>query len=802
MKLPLKWIKKYTNIDMPASDYVSKMILAGNAVEEVIPPEASGIVVGLIQSVIKHPNSDHLLICKVDVGEPEPLQIVTGASNVFEGAYVPVAIDGAKLPGGKVIKKGKLRGEVSQGMMCGGEELCVPDHLYPGAGVDGILIFNEPHELGTNALDILGIGDTIIDFEVLANRPDCLSAYGIARETAAVLKSTFNAPSGSVKVSGGKPSDHVSIDVRDGDLCPRYCAAVVVNVKIAQSPMWIREALHGAGIRSINNIVDITNYVMMETGHPMHAFDLSKVRGSKIVVRRANEGEILTTLDGKERTLTNSMLVIADGESATGLAGIMGGEESEITENTKAIMFECAAFDRTNIRLSSRALGLRTESSGRFERGVTPLTAKDAITRALNLVNELDAGQVVGENERDAVIDIYPNPAKPTVVRGSCDRIRERIGVDVPNATMAEILSSLHFDVRLDGDTLEATVPDFRQDVEMEADLSEEILRIYGYHHLKPTLPIGEMMAGGRNARLTRDELLKHTLLTLGANEIIGFSFQSRAKLQALGLSENDVRANPIEIRNPLGEDTAVMRTSLVPFMLDALATNEARRNDAALLFELSTVFTNTYNNEEKKAGELPFERRVLCVGAYGDGFDFYRMRGVAEYIASMFEIKHTIKRAVEPYHHPGRAATLTRGGNVIASLGEVHPEAAAKFGLTRRAYILEIDVDALPTPRDKKIVELPKFPASSRDVSMIMDESVQLGDMQDAIVKSCGAKLESVRLFDVYRSDKMPGKKSAAFALVFRSLDHTMTDDETNALFEKMVKDISGRFNAEIRSK
>ncbi|MDR1570510.1 MAG: phenylalanine--tRNA ligase subunit beta [Oscillospiraceae bacterium] len=804
MKLPLSWIKEYVNINVSADEYRSRMILAGDGIEGVEEPgaEISNVVVGRIESIRKHANSDHLLICRVDVGG-EALQIVTGAPNVFEGAYVPVALHGAFLPGGKSIKRGKLRGEVSEGMLCSGSELNVPDALYPGAGVDGILIFNEPHPPGADVRPILGIDDTIIDFEVLANRPDCLCAWGIARESAAVLGTEFRKPEIKVKTSGGNIGDFASVDVRDGALCPRYTACAINNARVAPSPMWMRKALNGAGMRSINNIVDITNYVMLETGHPMHAFDLDKVRGRRIIVRRASPGETLRTLDEKERTLTCDMLVIADAEGATGLAGIMGGEESEITQDTKVILFECAAFDRTSVRLTSRALGMRTESSGRFEKGVTPETVRTAMLRACQLVNLLNAGDVVGESpDNGMMIDLYPNPSLPAAVRADCARIRERIGVDVPDERMAEILRALHFGVSLDGGALTAMPPAFRQDVDQEADLAEEIIRLYGYHHLKPTLPIGAGIPGKRSERMRMTDSVKAFLRAWGGNETLAFSFVSPASLEKLGLPAGDLRLSPVAIRNPLGEDTKVMRTTLVPSMLDALALNQSRKNEACLLFETGAAFETIRGGAQKKEGELPWERQTLCIGAYGASVDFYEMRGIVEALLKSFGIAAAIERGADAYYHPGRSARLTASGQSVAQLGEAHPDTAERFRIEGRVYIAEIDLDALaalavPAP---PIRELPRHPAVSRDVALTMDESVPLGGVRDAIENACGPLLESASLFDVYRGARLGGKKSAAFSLRFRAPDRTLTDEEVDKIFERMLSSVEEQYGAEIR--
>ena len=553
----------------------------------------------------------HLHECTVDVGGPETLHIVCGAPNVAAGQLVPVALDGAHLPGGVKIKKGKLRGMISEGMICSGEELHVPTELYPNIEEKGILVFQEDYPLGADVKPILGIDDTAVDFEILANRPDCLCAIGIARETAAALDTEFHAPEITVTEAGGDIHDEVKVRVEAPDLCPRYAARVIKNVRIAPSPLWLRKYLHGAGLRAINNIVDITNYIMIEYGHPMHAFDLSKVRGRQIVVRRAHPGETLTTLDGNERALRTDDLVICDEERATGLAGIMGGEESEITEGTTDVMFECAAFDRTAIRLTSRALGMRTESSGRFERGVAAGTVMDALDRACMLVNLLDAGDVVS-----GVIDLYPNPRPAQVITASVAHIQERAGVPIPADDMVRILKKLHFGCERDGDTLTVTVPAFREDLDGEADICEECLRIYGYQHIPATPLSGQTTQGGVSPMKALKDRAARLLTGMGYLEVMNFSFTGIKEIQKLGLPEGDLRNDPMPILNPLGEDAAVMRPTLACGMLHTLAFNMNHSTPAARLYEMAAVFDHHHRTDEG----LPTETQTLCLGAYGPG--------------------------------------------------------------------------------------------------------------------------------------------------------------------------------------
>ena len=795
MKLGMNMIREYADIPVSPKEYESKMIMSGTAVEGV--EDVSGgvekVVVGRVLTCEDVPDT-HLHQCTVDVGGEEPLHIVCGAPNVKAGVLVPVALDGAKLPGGIKIKKGKLRGMVSEGMLCAATELKVPVELYPSVGDEGLLIFNEEYPLGADVKPILGIDDYTVDFEILANRPDCLSALGIARETAAALGTEFKAPDTSVKEMGGSILDEVKVEVKDTDLCNRYTARVIKNVRVAPSPMWMRKYLHAAGLRSINNIVDITNYIMLEYGCPMHAFDLSKVRGRHIIVRRANEGEKLTTLDGEERILRQSDLCICDESVATGLAGIMGGEESEITESTTEVMFECAAFDRTAIRLTSRALGMRTESSGRFERGVCPAIIMDALNRACHLVNELDAGDVVS-----GCIDIYPNPKEQKVITASVKRIQIRAGVEIPAEDMVSILKKLFFDVTLDGDTLTVKVPAFREDMEGEADVCEECLRMYGYDHIGATPLHGLTTQGGVSPMKSLKNRLGKILQGLGYLEVMNFSFIGVKEIAKLELEEGDLRLDPMAIRNPLGEDTAVMRPTLVSSMLKTLSYNMNHATEAANLYEMAAVFNHHTPTEEG----LPTETQTLCLGSYGDEADFFTVRTAAEALLRACGIQCEVEAGGEKYHHPGRCARLIRGNQVFAVIGEVHPAVRENFDMPRRAVIAEINLQQL-LEMGKPMGEmkaLPRFPAMTRDLALVMDDSVNVGPLMASMKKAAGNLLESIEMFDVYRGAQVgEGKKSVAFSLTFRASDRTLTDEEITKAMDKVQKTCAEKFEAVIR--
>lgn len=796
MKLAMNMIRQYAEIPVTPQEYAERMIMTGTAVEGVedIAQGMDKVVVGRVLTC-EGVEGTHLHQCTVDVGGEEPLHIVCGAPNVAAGELVAVALDGSHLPGGVKIKKGKLRGMVSEGMLCSATEMKVPQELYPSVGDEGILLFQEDYPLGSDVRPILGIDDTAVDFEILANRPDCLCAMGIARETAAALGTEFKAPQITVQESGGDIHNEVKVSVEAPDLCPRYAARVIKNVRVKPSPMWLRKYLHGAGLRSINNIVDITNYVMIEYGHPMHAFDLSKVRGREIIVRRAHEGEMLTTLDGAERALRTDDLVICDRERATGLAGVMGGEESEILEGTTDVMFECAVFDRTAIRLTSRAHGMRTEASGRFERGVACGTVIEAINRACELVNQLDAGDVVS-----GLIDLYPNPRPQQTIIASVSRIQERAGVDIPPEAMVEILRKLQFGCEREGDTLTVTVPCFREDLDGEADICEECLRMYGYEHIGATNLRGQTTQGGVSPMKALKNRVARILTGLGYLEIMNFSFTGLAEIQKLGLPQDDLRNQPMPIRNPLGEDTAVMRPTLVCDMLRTLSFNMNHSTESASLYEMAAVFDHHHPTQEG----LPTETQTLCLGSYGPDVDFFSVRGALEAILRACGITCEVEAGADIYYHPGRYARLTRGGVVFAKLGEVHPDVRERFDLPKRAVVAELNLQTLLTYAKPmgEMKPLPRFPAMQRDLALVMEESVAAGPLMAAMRKAAGNLLESIEMFDVYRGIQVGlGKKSIAFSLTFRAADRTLTNEEVQKAMDKVQAVCENKFGAVLRA-
>lgn len=797
MKTSMNWLREYVDIPLSNEAYMHAMIRTGTEIEGVEPLSGGmdKVVVGRVLSCVRHENSDHLSVCQVDVGSGDPLQIVCGAPNVKAGILVPVAVAGATLPGGHQIREGKLRGVLSQGMLCSATELKVPQELYPSVGDEGLLIFQEDYPLGEEVSSILGLDDAVVDAEILANRPDLLSVWGLARETAAVLDKPFRMPKTGFEELPGSISDEVSIRVEDADLCPRYTTRVIKDVRIGPSPLWLRSYLHAAGMRAINNIVDITNFVMLETGHPMHAFDLKEVRGKEIIVRRAKAGELLTTLDGKEHSLSGGELLICDREGPTGLAGIMGGLESEITEGTRDILFECASFDRSHTRITARALGIRTESSSRFERGVSPATVMQALDRACHLVEALEAGKVLA-----GCIDLYPSPVAHQPIEASVRRINALTGVPMAGEEMLALLQRLHFEAELAGDRLTVTAPDFRQDIEQEADICEEVLRMGGYERIPSTRLRGETTQGADSLSRRRQSRLSSLLMGLGYDEIMNYSFFSQKQLDSLRLPADDPRLQALRILNPLGEDSALMRTSLMPDMLKVLALNMNHGNAEARLYEFGRVFDPVQRTKEG----LPTERPRLSLGCYGEGQDFYSIRDAVLSLFTREGIGYDIRRHQEPYLHPGRSACILHDEKTLAVVGEVHPSIMEDYGMNGRAFLADVDLEAVCAAASplQSVQDLPRMPAVSRDIALVMDEAQELLPLQRAIERACGPLLEKVELFDVYRGAQLgEGKKSAAFALTLRAADRSLEEKEIQAVVDKVQRSVKAQFGAELRS-
>ncbi len=796
MKISLNWLKRYVDIDVPVSELCDKMVMAGFEVESIenLADSIKNVVAAKILKIEKHPDSDHLLICQMDIGNGEELQIITGAQNVFEGAIVPAALHDSLLPDGTHIKKGKLRGLESNGMLCSGGELGLTEADYPGAEVNGILILKDDVAVGADIRDVLGLNDVIIDFKITANRPDCQCVLGVAREVGVVLSKTFNAPDLNYNTSGGNIKDMIDIEVLDYDLCPRYMGSCVSNLRIKESPDWMKQALRAAGMRPINNIVDITNFVMLETGQPMHAFDRRDIKGNKIIVRRANDGDAFVTLDTKEHTLDSSMLVIADAEAPSCLAGVMGGLDSEIKNDTAELFLESAKFRRDNIRKTCRALGLRTEASSRYERGTDIMNVEYAMKRALSLIYELDAGDII-----EGVIDRNAGLPEPRHLSVQSKKIGELLGVNIAEEKMVEILNSLHITTTCENGVLECDIPSFRDDIEGCADLAEEVMRIYGYDYIVGTKMNGPVLRGTILPERRNSNEVKAVMSAAGAREITTYSFISSKALEPLGLNEDDERNRAIRLINPLGDEYSTLRTQLTTSMLTVLGTNYNRKNKNVRLYEISKRFIAKAFPLTEQPDEIP----TMSVGAYGENEDFFTMKGMVESILSRFCSHHKIERSAEPFLHPGRQAVIKAGnGDVLAVFGEVHPSTAAAFGINDRAYVAEIYLDKLYASKKRAVTykPLPKFPAVTRDYAVLCNSETAVGTIFESIRKSAGRLCESVKLFDVYEGTQIPeGKKSVAFSVTLRSADSTLTDAETEAVTERIIKGLEAA-GAELR--
>ena len=795
MKISLNQLKNYVDIDVSVEELCNKMTMAGFEIEECVnlADTCKNVVAARIISLAPHENSDHLKICQMDVGGDAPVQIVTGADNVFPGALVPAALDNSHLPNGMHIKKGKLRGVESIGMLCSGEELCLKDYDYPGAEVYGILILKNEYPAGTDMRDILGLNDHIIDFKITANRPDCNCVLGVAKEISVVLKKEFHPPVPTYTTKGGDIHDYVNVEVKDFDICPRYISRAVKNLRIKESPDWMKRAIKASGMRPINNIVDITNFVMLETGQPMHAFDRREIKDSKIVVRRAYDGEKLTTLDEKEHNLSSDMLVIADSQNATGLAGIMGGLNSEIKEDTVELIFESAKFRRDSIRHTARALGIRTESSGRFEKGIDIKNVEYAMERALQLIDMLDAGDIV-----EGVIDLNEGLPEDRIINTTVKDITSLLGVDVPTDIIVDILNRLQLPTVLDGEKLTVRVPSIRDDVEGRADLAEEVMRIYGYDHIVGTSMKGSLSRGKKLGSRLKDDLVKSVLCSLGCREIATYSFISSKAIDNLMLAEDDTRRTAIKILNPLGDEYSTLRTQLTTNMLTVLSTNLNRKNKAARLFEISKRFVP----HSLPLDAQPDELATLSIGVYGEEEDFFTLKGLVEAVLETRGAKAEYERSSEPYLHPGRQAVATFDGKDLAVFGELHPSVCAKYDLDTKVYVAEIKLDELYKIEKQAVIyrQLPKFPAVERDFAVLCDIDLAVGKMEKVIKEAAGKLCEQVELFDVYIGSQIPsGKKSVAFRVTLRSAEATLTDEQSAAVQDKIIKKLAA-CGAELR--
>lgn len=784
MKLSMNWLKDYVKEDFDPKAYSDKLTMTGSKVEGYETPadEIKNVVVGKLITVEKHPDSDHLLICMVDIGEGEPVQIVTGAQNVKPGELVPAALHDSYLPGGVHIKAGKLRGVPSNGMLCSLGELGLDKHDFPYAEEDGIFLLQEDCKPGDDICKVLGLDDVTVEFEITSNRPDCLSMIGLARETAASFGTELNVPAPVVKeTDNGKTiNDYVRVEVLDSKLCPRYTARVVENVKIEPSPNWLRARLRACGIRPINNIVDITNYVCLEYGQPMHAFDASYLAGSKIVVRHADKGEVITTLDGVERKLSDEMLVIADAEKAVAVAGVMGGENSEINADTKTIVFESANFNGPSVRLTAKAIGLRTEASGRYEKGLDPENTLPAIERACELIEMLGAGEVV-----KGVIDIYPEKPVQREIPFNADKINAFLGTDVSEDEMKETFKKL--EIKLENGILYP--PSYRADLESMQDIAEEVIRIHGYDLIPTTNFKAEALVGRRNAKQKTLCLIDELLTNEGFYEVQTFSFISPKFYDNILMPVDSPLRKSVIISNPLGEDTSIMRTTAVPSVLEVLATNRRYRNKNTKIYENAKVYI------VKEGEEQPEERTSTVMAAYGD-VDFYDMKGYCENILDMLGISgyEFVANKEAPAFHPGRCASVySRDGKRLMVFGQVHPAVQENYGLDIESYVIVCDTEELFALEnfEKHYKALPKFPSSERDLAFVCDKSLTSGEIKKAIMKYGGKMLESVEVFDIFEDDDKVGvgKKSMAYNLVLRSQEKTLSVEDCDKAVAKILK-------------
>ena len=792
MKLSREWLGEYTTIGAPDKEYCDAMTMSGSKVEgwEVTGSEISRVVVGRVLSMERHTNSDHMWVCKIDVGGERELQIVTGAQNVNIGDLVPVALDGSTLPGGKEIRTGKLRGELSEGMLCSLGELGLEQRDFPYAIEDGIFILEEDCVPGDDIREVCGLNDSVVEFEITNNRPDCLSVRGLARESACTFHTPLTFAEPTVTAGHGDIHEKLSVEIKDAELCPRYTARMVKNIKIAPSPKWMRRRLRASGVRPINNIVDITNYVMLEYGQPMHAFDYACLHDGKIIVRRAEEGESLRTLDGNDHALTPGMLVIADPEGPVALAGVMGGANSEITDETTTIVFESANFLGHSIRKTAIALGMRTDASGRFEKGLDLFATVPAVDRACELVEMLGAGEVF-----DGTIDVLAKEPETTFIELDDKRINALLGTDIPREFMADTLTSLGFE--LNGNTL--TVPSWRGDCTMLADIAEECARFWGYDKIEATDIRGAATQGGYSEKTLFVRKLGTACRAMGYTEVMTYSFVSPSSLDKIKVPADSPLRDNYRILNPLGEDTSVMRTTALPSMLGVLSTNLSRRNMEAKLYEMATVY-------KKQPGKvLADERTVLTLGAYGGDVDFFALKGAVEALlctARTPDVRFTADTETAAFH-PGRCAAVWSGDTRLGTLGQIHPNVCAAYGLDGATYCAEIDVVLLHDLEGAEPVytPLPRFPAITRDIAVVCDAAVPVGELTECIRKAEKNVLRGVKLFDVYTGVGIPeGKKSVAFSLTLRSDDGTLTDDHAEEAVRAVLDALRENFGAVIR--
>lgn len=810
MQVSIKWLKDYIDFTETPEQLADKLTMAGIPVENAVDPGEGleKVVTGRIEKLEPHQNSDHLQICTMNVGLAENIIIVTGAQNVAEGQVVPVAMVGAHLPNGMKISKGKLRGVASNGMLCSAQELKLDLEKLPEEQKTGIFILPSDTPVGIPAKDVLGLNDVVLEFELTANRADCFSVFGLVREIAAITGNKPHFP--EIKVNeddNTKLNDIFSVEIADPDLCSRFSTRMLKNVKIGPSPEWMQQRLEGAGIRSINNVVDVTNFVMIELGHPMHAYDYDKITGKKLIARRAIEGEELHTLDDTSRKAKGEMLVIADSEKAAGLAGIMGGFETEITDTTTTVVLESADFYGPCIRRTARACGLSSEASGRFERGVDSETTIKALDRAAQLLQEMGACTVC-----EGIVDVYPNPKQANYVTFTPEQINNHLGTNIAKDVMLNIITSVGFDVTKDeNDEITVKVPSWRNDVTCMADISEEIARLHGFDKIKSTLPNGVSMQGTQSAKQTFIDKVKASLSSQGLYETISFALTNEETFNKLNIPQDSPLRKAVPIMNPLSDEYPLVRTTLLSSIFDNLARNLARKNDDVALFEVGSVFfpkalpvTELPDEVVKIAGAITGRRNAQGWNQTNDMVDFYDAKGIIEeLLANLRVTRYTVEAGTHYAMHPGKTALFKKGRDVIATVGEVHPAVLSAYGITKPVYIFELDATTVMKymAKDLKYKALPKYPATSRDLAMLVDVDVNAADIEKAMTKAAGQNLTQITLFDVYTGKQVEeGKKSLAFSLTFQSNDKTLTDAEIDPAIEKIVAKLQKDFNANLR--
>lgn len=810
MQVSIKWLKDYIDFTETPEQLADKLTMAGIPVENVVDPGEGleKVVTGRIEKLEPHQNSDHLQICTMNVGLAENIIIVTGAQNVAKGQVVPVAMVGAHLPNGMKISKGKLRGVASNGMLCSAQELKLDLEKLPEEQKTGIFILPSDTPVGIPAKDVLGLNDVVLEFELTANRADCFSVFGLVREIAAITGNKPHFP--EIKVNeddNTKLNDIFSVEIADPDLCSRFSTRMLKNVKIGPSPEWMQQRLEGAGIRSINNVVDVTNFVMIELGHPMHAYDYDKITGKKLIARRAIEGEELHTLDDTSRKAKGEMLVIADSEKAAGLAGIMGGFETEITDTTTTVVLESADFYGPCIRRTARACGLSSEASGRFERGVDSETTIKALDRAAQLLQEMGACTVC-----EGIVDVYPNPKQANYVTFTPEQINNHLGTNIAKDVMFNIITSVGFDVTKDeNDEITVKVPSWRNDVTCMADISEEIARLHGFDKIKSTLPNGVSMQGTQSAKQTFIDKVKASLSSQGLYETISFALTNEETFNKLNIPQDSPLRKAVPIMNPLSDEYPLVRTTLLSSIFDNLARNLARKNDDVALFEVGSVFfpkalpvTELPDEVVKIAGAITGRRNAQGWNQTNDMVDFYDAKGIIEELLAILRVtRYTVETGTHYAMHPGKTALFKKGRDVIATVGEVHPAVLSAYGITKPVYIFELDATIVMKymAKDLKYKALPKYPATSRDLAMLVDVDVNAADIEKAMTKAAGQNLTQITLFDVYTGKQVEeGKKSLAFSLTFQSNDKTLTDAEIDPAIEKIVAKLQKDFNANLR--